>query len=124
MQMHLMDCKSSIPSIRVLGSTRLQLCLQVLVELRQTYAAAGFALKLFQRAYEKITSRSRRKDTMRVAASTHRPASDTTTPLSFSNDITPLAGFSPVWDNPAWDEGSLSSWVSLEDLSAADNFWK
>ncbi|KAM0558227.1 hypothetical protein ACHAPJ_004912 [Fusarium lateritium] len=54
MQIHLLDCKSSTISVRVLGTNRLQFCMQILVELKETYWAAEFALKLFERAYERI----------------------------------------------------------------------
>ncbi|KAF4966608.1 hypothetical protein FSARC_5728 [Fusarium sarcochroum] len=60
MQIHLLDCKSSITSVRVLGTNRLQLCMQILVELKETYWAAEFALKLFERAYERILRQSKR----------------------------------------------------------------
>ncbi|KAF5671389.1 C6 transcription factor [Fusarium denticulatum] len=60
MQIHLLDCKSSTTSVRVLGANRLQLCMQILVELKETYWAAEFALKLFERAYEWILRQSKR----------------------------------------------------------------
>jgi hypothetical protein len=50
MQIHLSDCKSLNPLIRGLGVNKLQLCMLVLSELRETYWSAGVMYRLFERA--------------------------------------------------------------------------
>ncbi|KAF4451854.1 Fungal specific transcription factor domain-containing protein [Fusarium austroafricanum] len=63
MQIHLLDCKSSTTTVRVLGANQLRLCIQALAELKETYWAAEFALKLFERTYEQITRQNKRQET-------------------------------------------------------------
>ncbi|KAF2149460.1 hypothetical protein K461DRAFT_46877 [Myriangium duriaei CBS 260.36] len=58
MHFHLFDCLATKASVRVLGSHRLQLCMQVLSELKTIYWAASFTLKLFECAREKLARRS------------------------------------------------------------------
>ncbi|KAK6062775.1 cutinase transcription factor 1 beta (C6 transcription factor) [Seiridium cupressi] len=72
MQIHLLDCKSATTSIRVLGTNRLQLYMQVLLELKETYWAADFALKLFERAYEKILRSRNRSGHQAALTASHR----------------------------------------------------
>lgn len=50
MQIHLFDCKSSNPLICGLGKNKLQLCMLVLSNLRETYWSAGVMYRLFERA--------------------------------------------------------------------------
>ena len=50
MQIHLFDCKSTNPLICGLGSNKLQLCMLVLSNLRETYWSAGVMYRLFEKA--------------------------------------------------------------------------
>ncbi|RFU27236.1 hypothetical protein B7463_g9113, partial [Scytalidium lignicola] len=50
MQIHLFDCKSAIPLRRGLGSNKLNLCMLVLSQLRDTYWSASVIYRLFARA--------------------------------------------------------------------------
>jgi hypothetical protein len=50
MQIHLFDLKSANPLVKGLASTRLRLCMLVLLELRDTYWSAGVMYRLFERA--------------------------------------------------------------------------
>lgn len=54
MQIHLLDCKSPTPSVRRLGHHKLDLCMMVLSELRETYWGADFTYKMFDRARAKL----------------------------------------------------------------------
>lgn len=51
MQIHLLDCKSTNSLISSLGSNKLQLCMIVLENLRQTYWSANVMYRLFQGAH-------------------------------------------------------------------------
>ena len=122
MQIHLLDCKSSSTPVRMLGTNRLLLCMQLLTELKSTYWAAEFALRLFQRAHEKILQRQNRKNEALVPIPARHPALVTTdadtmhptapyheqmTPQSLSSDEEMLlAGFD--WEGypemkPFWE---------------------
>ncbi|KUJ13906.1 uncharacterized protein LY89DRAFT_590938 [Mollisia scopiformis] len=50
MQIHLFDCKSSVPLRRGLGKNKLSLCMLVLSQLRDTYWSASVIFRLFERA--------------------------------------------------------------------------
>ena len=50
MQIHLFDCKSTVPLRRGLGSNKLNLCMLVLSQLRDTYWSASVIYRLFERA--------------------------------------------------------------------------
>ena len=50
MQIHLFDCKSSIPLRRGLGKNKLNLYMLVLSQLRDTYWSASVIYRLFERA--------------------------------------------------------------------------
>lgn len=50
MQIHLFDCKSTVPLRRGLGSNKLNLCMLVLSQLRDTYWSASVIYRLFKRA--------------------------------------------------------------------------
>jgi len=50
MQIHLFDCKSSVPIRRGLGKNKLNLCMLVLAQLRNTYWSASVIYRLFERA--------------------------------------------------------------------------
>ena len=50
MQIHLFDCKSTVPLRRGLGSNKLNLCMLVLSQLRDTYWSASVTYRLFERA--------------------------------------------------------------------------
>ena len=50
MQIHLFDCKSTVPLRRGLGSNKLNLCMLVLSQLRNTYWSASVIYRLFERA--------------------------------------------------------------------------
>jgi hypothetical protein len=50
MQIHLFDCKSSVPLRRGLGKNKLNLCMLVLTQLRNTYWSASVIYRLFERA--------------------------------------------------------------------------
>jgi len=50
MQIHLFDCKSTVPLRRGLGSNKLNLCMLILSKLRETYWSAGVIYRLFERA--------------------------------------------------------------------------
>lgn len=52
MQIHLFDLKSANPLVKGLASTRLRLCMLVLLELRDTYWSAGVMYRLFERAQQ------------------------------------------------------------------------
>lgn len=54
MQIHLLDCKSPITSVRRLGHHKLDLCMMVLSELRETYWGADFTYRMFDRARTKL----------------------------------------------------------------------
>ncbi|KAF4979171.1 hypothetical protein FZEAL_4544 [Fusarium zealandicum] len=73
MQIHLLDSKSSTTSVRILGTNRLQLCLQILAELKETYWAAEFALKLFERAYKKIVAKRQKRQAGQIPPSSQVP---------------------------------------------------
>jgi len=62
MQIHLFDCKSTVPLRRGLGKNKLNLCMLVLSQLRDTYWSASVIYRLFERAQimlEKFNSKSR-----------------------------------------------------------------
>jgi hypothetical protein len=74
MQIHLLDCKSSVSLTRRLGNHKLQLCMIVLSELQDTYWGAIFTLKMFRHAQSKLCARfekdsrpSRHEDGDRIA---------------------------------------------------------
>jgi hypothetical protein len=48
MQIHLFDCKSSVPIRRGLGNNKLNLCMLVLSQLRNTYWSASVIYRLFE----------------------------------------------------------------------------
>jgi hypothetical protein len=50
MQIHLFDCKSTDPLRRGLGTNKLNLCMLVLSQLRNTYWSASVTYRLFARA--------------------------------------------------------------------------
>lgn len=50
MQIHLFDCKSTNPLRRGLGKNKLNLCMLVLSQLRETYWSASVIYRLFERA--------------------------------------------------------------------------
>jgi hypothetical protein len=50
MQIHLLDCKSSVPLRRGLGGNKLNLCMLVLSQLSDTYWSASVIYRLFARA--------------------------------------------------------------------------
>lgn len=54
MQIHLFDCKSSNSLTRGFGQNKLQLCMLVLQELRETYWGADFMYRLFEHARLKL----------------------------------------------------------------------
>ena len=54
MQIHLLDCKSPNALSRQLGNLKLQLCMIILSELRETYWGADFAYRMFERAQAKL----------------------------------------------------------------------
>ncbi|KAK5036637.1 hypothetical protein LTS07_002364 [Exophiala sideris] len=58
MQIHLFDLKSANPLVRGLASTRLRLCMLVLLELRDTYWSAGVMYRLFERAQQILETSS------------------------------------------------------------------
>jgi hypothetical protein len=72
MQIHLFDCKSTNPLICGLGSNKLQLCMLVLSNLRETYWSAGVMYRLFGRA-QTILSNSNPE----LSKATKNPASST-----------------------------------------------
>jgi hypothetical protein len=75
MQIHLFDCKSTNPLVCGLGSNKLQLCMLVLSQLRETYWSAGVMYRLFKRAQE-ILSHSN-SDISRTAK---KPTAESTRP--------------------------------------------
>lgn len=50
MQLHLFECKSLVPLRRGLGKNKLDLCMLVLTQLRNTYWSASVIYRLFERA--------------------------------------------------------------------------
>jgi hypothetical protein len=50
MQVHLFECKSSVPLRRGLGKNKLDLCMLILPQLRNTYWSACVIYRLFERA--------------------------------------------------------------------------
>jgi hypothetical protein len=60
MQIHLFDCKSNIPIRRGLGSNKLNLCMLVLSQLRDTYWSASVVYRLFERAQKLLAENERR----------------------------------------------------------------
>jgi hypothetical protein len=50
MQIHLFECKSTVPLRRGLGKNKLNLCMLVLTQLRSTYWSASVIYRLFERA--------------------------------------------------------------------------
>ena len=55
MQIHLLDCKSPNSLFRQLGNLKLQLCMMILSELRDTYWGADFSYRMFERAQAKLS---------------------------------------------------------------------
>lgn len=55
MQIHLFDCKSSSLLLRRVGNHKLDFCMLVLSELRETYWGADFTYLLFERAQKKLS---------------------------------------------------------------------
>lgn len=74
MQIHLFECKSTVPLRRGLGSNKLNLCMLVLQQLRDTYWSASVTYRLFARAQvllEKSNS-SVSKQAEKLASIPHR----------------------------------------------------
>ncbi|KAF4553563.1 Fungal specific transcription factor domain-containing protein 65 [Elsinoe fawcettii] len=119
MQMHLLDCKSAISSVRVLGTTRLQLCMNIMMELEKTYTAAGFALKLFEKAHEKLLSRSRGRAAARLSTgdpdvSNHPVAHQSVLDGSYQDTN---IGLTPG------QMSITSSDINIDNWDIAQNFW-
>lgn len=62
MQIHLLDCKSTVRSTSRLGHHRLQLCMIVQAELKDTYWGADSAFKLFEQAQAKLLKITARRE--------------------------------------------------------------
>ncbi|OAL32686.1 hypothetical protein AYO20_07844 [Fonsecaea nubica] len=58
MQIHLYECRSSRPLIHNLAWSKLEVCMMVVSELRETYWGANFAFKLFEAAKAMLQKRS------------------------------------------------------------------
>lgn len=68
MQIHLLDCKSSIRSVSRLGHHRLQLCMMVQAELKETYWGADGAFRLFEQAQNKLLKNTSRRNSTAVTS--------------------------------------------------------
>jgi hypothetical protein len=62
MQIHLFECKSTVPLRRGLASNKLNLCMLVLSQLRDTYWSASVIYRLFERA-QKMLDKSQSQKT-------------------------------------------------------------
>ena len=61
MQIHLLDCKSSSPSISHVGNHRLELCIAFQAELKDTYWGANQAFRIFRQAQKKLSKTAYRE---------------------------------------------------------------
>ncbi|GLI80563.1 hypothetical protein PoHVEF18_008918 [Penicillium ochrochloron] len=102
---HLLDIKSSDPSVRMTSLQRFYQCMRILQRLREIYASADFATSFLEAAIRKAgiqltvapqdvqSSRSRPNRTTTTAASTTTPSASTSTDpfdiLSRPNALTP-----------------------------------
>jgi hypothetical protein len=80
MQIHLFDCKSSAPLRRGLGKHKLDLCLLVLQQLRNTYWSASVTYRLFARAQALLD-----KSNSKISAQAEKPAGSSHATKALSN---------------------------------------
>lgn len=87
MQIHLFDCKSTSPLRRGLGKNKLNLCMLVLSQLRDTYWSASVIYRLFERAQTMLEkSKSSSGLPAQARQATNSSHSTAASPNSSSND--------------------------------------
>lgn len=119
MQIHLYECRSSRPLVQNLAWSKLEVCMMVVSELRETYWGANFTLKLFEAAKAMLQKRSHHHHGGGGAASTSSQPSSSPTltktatrPKATIHDETTL-------NTDGWlDEGEALGWYNDPYLPA------
>lgn len=94
MQIHLLDCKSNVRSTSRLGHHRLQMCMIIQAELKDTYWGADSAFRLFEQAQNKLLKIASRRDSSTAPFSTNDADQIATQSMQIAgsfnpNEITP-----------------------------------
>ena len=110
MQIHLLDCKSPSSLFRQLGNLKLQLCMMILSELRDTYWGADFAYRMFERAQAKLLEVPKAHAEANQASGLQRCVPDAT--------VSPLTPESTALSQSHSTNQSHLSYPSLDDILA------
>jgi hypothetical protein len=120
MQIHLFDCKSTDSLASGLAQNRLQLCMLVLIKLRETYWSAGVMYRLFERA-QRILQESK--------ANKHRTVPDpASTSVHHGTHVeAQLTSIHPAQDccepNASLIDTILTDWQLSSDQMDTGVFW-
>jgi hypothetical protein len=110
MQIHLLDCKSPVSLFRQLGNLKLQLCMMILSELRDTYWGADFAYRMFERARAKLS-----EEPQAPVRASQASSSQPSVPDAAMAPLTPDS--TALYQSRSIDQGDLS-YPSLDDILA------